>query len=94
MTTDFTGLAKAKTTMQWASMGILPSQANAQAARDALKDAGLSLPVAQQVLGALDMGLTPFQQLCLDSVEQIEAAIQQSRQAVELRDRERFERGG
>ena len=92
MNTALAGLESAKRTVLWMDMGIVPSQANAQLAREALE--GYDSPKARTVLGAIDMGLAPRQELCREAVAEIDIAIDLEREGSGSQLRERFERGG
>ena len=92
MNAQLTGLQSAKQVVQWMDMGIVPSQANAKAAREHLQD--FEAPKARTVLGAIDMGLAPRQELCREAIVEINVAIDQAREISGSQLRERFERGG
>lgn len=92
MNTGLQGLRSAKQVVQWMHMGIVPSQANAKAAREYLVD--VDAPKARTVLGAIGMGLAPRQELCLEAISEIDVAIDQAREVSGAQLRERSERGG
>lgn len=91
MTVELEGLQSAKKIVQWMGIGVMPSQANAQLASEAIR--GAEAPQALGVLSAIGMGLAPRADLCREAISQLDNAIDQAREFKGTQPRERFDRG-
>lgn len=81
MDTEMTqGLELARKTARWMAIGIVPSQGNAQRAREALNDLHATYdevraPLALRLASGIEMGLAPSVEMCNAAVAEIDQAV-------------------
>lgn len=87
-------LSDARSLMRWIAMGIQPSQANASAAREIVRDAhfsgcGVDLSGVMKDLGFCAMGVLPGRERVLESLAPLDRAVIELEGGGSFRDRPR-----